>query len=186
MARLVYALIIALLAPGAAEVRSEPPATAHDFVFISIEGDPLPLAKFAGKAVLVVNTASFCGYTHQYADLQAVWQRYRQRGLVVLGVPSNDFGAQEPGTASDIKKFCTVNFDIDFPLTDKQVVSGAQAHPFYLWAKQQLGAAAVPRWNFHKYLVSPDGQLMAWFATRVPPGSPQVIAAIEAALPTTN
>ena len=186
MARLVWALVIIVVATNTPTAGASPAATAHDFSFLAIDGGPLPLAKFAGKAVLVVNTASFCGYTHQYAALQALWQRYRERGLVVLGVPSNDFGAQEPGSSSEIKQFCEVNFDIDFPLTEKQVVSGEAAHPFYLWARQQLGPRAAPRWNFHKYLVAPDGRLIAWFPTRVAPASPQVAAAIEAVLPATN
>ena len=183
MMRWVCALVLAALAFGLSEVRAGSGPTAHDFSFESIEGGALPLAKFAGKAILVVNTASFCGYTHQYAGLQSLWQKYRQRGLVVLGVPSNDFGAQEPGSSSEIKSFCTVNFDIDFPLAAKQIVSGADAHPFYLWAKQQLGARSAPRWNFHKYLIAPDGELTAWFATRVPPDAPRMIAAIEGVLP---
>ena len=183
MARWVYAIVIAVVALGVSPVPAGSPTTAHDFSFQSIEGDALPLAKFAGKAVLVVNTASFCGYTHQYAGLQSLWQKYRQHGLVVLGVPSNDFGAQEPGSATEIKQFCTVNFDIDFPLAAKQIVSGGDAHPFYRWAKQQLGTASAPRWNFHKYLVAPDGRLITWFATPVPPDAPHLVAAIEAVLP---
>ncbi|MDX1402124.1 MAG: glutathione peroxidase, partial [Kiloniellales bacterium] len=143
----------------------------------------LPLSSFKGKAVLIVNTASFCGFTHQYADLQAAWSRYREKGLVVLGVPSNDFGSQEPGSESEIKEFCEVNFDVDFPLTEKVHVKGQDAHPFYKWAAEQMGYAAIPRWNFHKYLVSPDGELIDWFATTTSPGSERVIAAIEASLP---
>ena len=158
----------------------------HDFQFTSIDGTPLPMDGFKGKAVLVVNTASQCGYTNHYEGLQALWQTYRERGLVVLGVPSNDFGAQEPGSSAEIKNFCAVNFDVDFPLTEKQVVSGEQAHPFFRWAKAQLGSTTVPRWNFHKYLVAPDGRLHTWFATREPPTSPRVAAAIEAVLPAAN
>ena len=158
-------------------------ATAYDFTFTAIEGQPLPLASFRGKTVLVVNTASFCGFTRQYAGLQEVWERYRDRGLVVLGVPSNDFGGQEPGTEAEIKEFCEVNFDVDFPLAEKEQVVGPDAHPFYRWAAEQLGAAAAPRWNFHKYLVGPDGRLVAWFPTRTEPTAPEVTEAIEANLP---
>jgi glutathione peroxidase len=104
------------------------PRSAHDFSFTSIDGEPMSMRDFAGRAVLVVNTASLCGFTPQYADLQALWQDYREQGLVVLGVPSNDFGGQEPGTAAEIKEFCEVNFDIDFPMTEKQQVVGQQAH----------------------------------------------------------
>lgn len=157
--------------------------TAHDFVFTSIDGAPLPLAAFAGRAVLVVNTASFCGFTPQYADLQATYDVYRDRGLVVLGVPSNDFGGQEPGSNAEIKEFCEVNFDIDFPLTEKVAVTGETAHPFYRWAVERLGADARPRWNFHKYLVAPDGRIVDWFSTSTSPRSSRVRRSIEAHLP---
>jgi len=156
-----------------------PAQTAHDFSFTSIEGEPLPLGDFSGKAILVVNTASFCGFTRQYDDLQAVWDRYRDHGLIVLGVPSNDFGNQEPGTEAEIKSFCEVNFAIDFPMTEKARVKGENAHPFYLWALAELGPEARPRWNFHKYLVAPDGRLVGWFPTATEPTSREVIEAIE-------
>ena len=167
-------------APAAAET---PRGSAHDFSFDSIEGSDMPLAQFAGKTVLIVNTASFCGFTHQYADLQTVWETYRDRGLVVLGVPSNDFGAQESGKAAEIKEFCEVNFNVDFPLADKVKVRGAGAHPFYRWARAELGDAASPRWNFHKYLVAPDGRLVAWFPSSANPTSDKVRASIERHLP---
>ncbi len=114
--------------------------TFHDFTFTSIEGEPMPASGFAGKAVLVVNTASFCGFTKQYDGLQALWEKYREKGLVVLGIPSNDFGAQEPGTSEEIQTFCTTNFAIDFPMTEKAVVKGPDAHPFYKWAAEKVGA----------------------------------------------
>ena len=157
--------------------------SAHDFAFTSIEGEPMPLSAFAGKAILIVNTASQCGFTPQYEGLQALWDRYRDRGLVVLGVPSNDFGGQEPGSEAEIKEFCAVNFNVNFPLTTKQHVKGPDAHPFYRWSGEELGDAAKPRWNFHKYLVAPDGRLLGWFSTRTPPMSKPVIEAVESALP---
>ena len=156
--------------------------TAHDFDFTSIDGDPLPLSAFAGKAVLVVNTASRCGFTRQYGDLQTVWETYRDRGLVVLGVPSNNFGNQEPGTEAEIKRFCEVNFDVDFPMTEKVAVKGPEAHPFYRWAAEELGANAAPGWNFHKYLVGPDGKLADWFPSPIAPTSTAVTKAIEGQL----
>lgn len=156
--------------------------SAHDFDFTSIEGDPLPMSKFAGKAVLLVNTASFCGYTPQYTDLQVVWERYRERGLVVLGVPSNDFGSQEPHGEEAIKEFCTVNFDVDFPMTTKQQVRGRTAHPLYRWIGDELGGAAVPKWNFHKILIGPAGEPVQAWPSRVKPTDPPVIDAIEAVL----
>jgi glutathione peroxidase len=167
-------LALLLLAPTGV-----PAQTAHDFTFTSIEGEPLPLAEFRGKAVLVVNTASFCGFTKQYDGLQAVWDRYRDRGLVVLGVPSNDFGNQEPGTEAEIKDFCEVNFAIDFPMTEKVQVKGGDAHPFYRWALDELGPEARPRWNFHKYLIDANGHLVGWFPTATEPTSAKVIDAIE-------
>ena len=173
--------LLLMLFPAAASA-GEP--TAHDFTFLSIEGEPLPLSDFRGKAILLVNTASRCGFTPQYSDLQAVWERYREEGLVVLGVPSNDFGGQEPGSEAEIKTFCTVNFDVDFPMTEKVRVTGEQAHPFYRWAADQLGFAAKPRWNFHKYLIGPDGHLVDWFSTPTAPSSDKVTKAIEALLPT--
>jgi len=169
--------------PGfSAFARTSTGMTAHDFSFTAIDGSPLPMKNFRNKVVLVVNTASQCGYTPQYTDLQALWVRYQARGLVVLGVPCNDFGGQEPGTAEDIKKFCEVNFDVDFPLTEKQSVSGAEAHPFYKWAAAELGEVAKPRWNFHKYLIDGEGHLVDWFSTVTKPSAEKVIAAVEAAL----
>lgn len=155
--------------------------TAHDFSFTAIDGQPLPMSQFKGKAVLVVNTASQCGYTPQYADLQKLWAGYRERGLVVLGVPSNDFN-QERGSAKEIKEFCEVNFEVDFPLADKAKVTGADAHPLYRWIAAQKGEDALPKWNFHKILIGPDGTVLAIFPTRVRPTAPEVVAAIETAL----
>lgn len=168
--------------------RTAPPtegsgSVAWDFQFEEITGHPMPLAQYRGKALLVVNTASFCGFTRQYSGLQLLHETYAERGLVVLGVPSNDFGNQEPGTNEEIQQFCDANFSISFPLTAKQVVSGDQAHPFYQWAIAELGEKARPRWNFHKYLVAPDGRLTAWFSSFTNPSNARLIEAIEAALP---
>ena len=156
---------------------------AWDFTFTSIDGEAMPLSAYRGKALLVVNTASRCGFTPQYEGLQALWQRYRDRGLVVIGVPSNDFGGQEPGSAAQIKSFCETNFAVDFPMTDKNQVVGADAHPFYRWAAATLGAGEAPRWNFHKYLVAPDGRLAAAIPTRAEPTSETVTSAVEKVLP---
>jgi len=153
--------------------------TFHDFSFTSIEGEPMPASSFAGKTVLVVNTASFCGFTKQYDGLQALWEKYRDKGLVVLGVPSNDFGAQEPGSSDEIKTFCTTNFAVDFPMTEKAVVKGPDAHPFYKWAAEQVGALGTPKWNFHKYLIGPDGTLVDWFATTTAPDSQKIAKAVD-------
>jgi glutathione peroxidase len=151
----------------------------YAFAFTSIEGAPLPLEAWRGRPVLVVNTASYCGYTPQYRDLEALWQRYRDRGLVVLGVPSNDFGRQEPGSAAEIKEFCTTRYAVDFPLAEKCAVLGAAAHPFYRWIAETLGEAGTPRWNFHKYLIGPDGTLVGAWPAQVAPGDRQIVAEID-------
>ncbi|HET6223080.1 MAG TPA: glutathione peroxidase [Dongiaceae bacterium] len=153
--------------------------TAHDFSFPAIDGDTLRLADFKGKPVLIVNTASECGYTPQYADLEQLWRKYRDRGLVVLGVPSNDFGRQEPGDEAEIMSFCTTSYGVDFPMTAKQAVIGGAAHPFYRWVVAEFGEAAAPKWNFHKYLVAPDGSLAALWPSSVKPLDPEITAAIE-------
>ena len=157
--------------------------TAHAFTFASIDGSELQMNTLSGKVILVVNTASRCGFTRQYAGLQALWSSYRDRGLVVLGVPSNDFGGQEPGNEVEIKEFCEVNFNIDFPLTGKETVKGSGAHPFYKWVIGELGSASKPRWNFHKYLIGPTGKAIDWFAPTTAPNSKRIIRAIEAVLP---
>ncbi len=155
---------------------------AHAFSFTSIEGKPLPLAGYNGCAVLVVNTASACGFTPQYKGLEALWQAYKDKGLVVLGVPSNDFGAQEPGSDSEIKSFCEARFGVDFPLTSKVHVTGADAHPLYQWIAQELGEGGAPRWNFHKFLIGKDGSLAGTFNSKVTPEGAELKQAIEAAL----
>jgi glutathione peroxidase len=182
MRKLIISLF-AVLGLAAASAAAAAAGSAHMFSFTSIEGQPLSLADYRGKAVLVVNTASRCGFTHQYAGLQTLWETYRNRGLVVLGVPSNDFGAQEPGSETEIKEFCTVNFNIDFPMTEKQVVSGANAHPFYQWSGEQLGVLSKPKWNFYKILLDPDGKAVDWFASTTGPDADKLIAAIESILP---
>lgn len=157
--------------------------SAHQFTFDAIDGGTVALADYAGKAVLIVNTASQCGFTGQYEGLQALWERYRDRGLVVLGVPSNDFGGQEPGSEAEIAQFCETTFGIDFPMTTKVQVKGEGAHPFYAWARQELGAMAAPKWNFHKYLVGPDGRLVDWFSTVTGPDAGRLVSAVEKVLP---
>jgi glutathione peroxidase len=140
------------------------------------------MAQFKGKAVLVVNTASFCGFTPQYEGLEHIWQQYQGKGLVVLGVPANNFGRQEPGTNSEIKEFCEAKYDIDFPLASKVSVQGGDRHPFYQWAAETLGEDKAPKWNFHKYIVNGKGELIASFPSKVVPDSPEIKAAIDQAL----
>ena len=157
-------------------------ATAHDFAFEKIDGGALPMSQFKGKAVLVVNTASFCGYTYQYEGLEKLWKSYKDKGLVIVGVPANNFGEQEPGSNAEIQTFCTAKYDVDFPMAAKVSVVGGDAHPFYKWAKETLGDAKAPKWNFHKYLVSTDGVLVGAFPSAVEPNSKELAGAIDKAL----
>jgi glutathione peroxidase len=152
-------------------------ATAFAFSFKTVDGADLHLAERTGRPVLVVNTASLCGYTPQYAGLETLWTRYRDRGLLVIGVPSNDFGGQEPGGASDIHGTAH-RHGVTFPLTEKISVKGEAAHPFYRWAAIQR-PGETPRWNFHKYLVGRDGTLAGAFASATEPTDSRVIVAIE-------
>lgn len=156
--------------------------TAHDIAFTSIGGDPLPLSNFAGHPVLVVNTASKCGLTPQYEGLESLYKKYRDQGLVVLGVPCNQFAGQEPGTEAEIAAFCSLNFNVDFPMTAKVDVIGEHIHPFYAWAKGELGEAAEPKWNFHKILIDEDGYAIAAFGSRTEPLDPEIVGKVEAAL----
>lgn len=172
-------ILLASLFSAVTTNAEEQKRTAYDFSFKTISGEPLPLNNFRGKVILVVNTASQCGFTGQYKNLQSIWIKYRNRGLVVLGIPSNDFGNQEPGKESEIRAFCEANFDIDFPMTHKVRVSGNKAHPFYRWAASELGGLAKPRWNFHKYLIGANGQLVDWFSSPTSPTSTKVIKVIE-------
>lgn len=156
---------------------------AYHFSFQTLAGhNPLPLASFRGKVLIIVNTASQCGFTPQYAGLETLYKQYKDQGLVVLGVPANDFASQEPGTDQDIANFCQVNYGVSFPMTAKEIVAGKNAHPFYLWARQQLGFGTAPKWNFHKYLINRKGELINYFYTTTSPEAPRLVKAIENAL----
>ena len=159
--------------------------TAHAFRFAALEAASgrIDLADFAGRPVLLVNTASRCGFTQQYAGLQTLWETYRDRGLVVIGAPSRDFGRQEFAEADQIRDFCEVTFGIDFPMTELVSVKGRDAHPFYAWARDAAPDLPAPRWNFHKYLIGPDGRLAGAWGSSTPPEAPDLRAAIEALLP---
>lgn len=156
--------------------------TAYDFTFRAIDGGPLPLSNFKDKALLVVNVASQCGLTPQYAGLETLWKANRDKGLVILGVPANDFGSQEPGTEKEIKTFCETRFQVDFPMTAKEHVIGPEAHPLYKWVAGELGEDAAPKWNFHKYLFGRDGAIAGTFGSRTAPDAADLAAAINDAL----
>ncbi|WP_022704593.1 glutathione peroxidase [Pseudorhodobacter ferrugineus] len=147
--------------------------------FQSIDGGDVSLADFAGQPVLLVNTASQCGFTGQYEGLQALYDTYRAQGLVVLAVPSDDFN-QELATAADVKEFCTINYNITLPMTDITHVKGSQAHPVYKWLRDE--AQFVPRWNFNKVLIGRDGAIVATWGSNARPMSPEIVGAVEVAL----
>lgn len=155
---------------------TNPAHAAQSFSFASIDGGMLSMEDWAGRPILVVNTASRCGFTRQYNGLQELYERYRDQGLVVLAVPSNDF-RQELATAEEIKDFCEVNFGLTLPMTEVTPVLGAQAHPFYKWVKQDTGFA--PKWNFSKILVAPDGTVAATFGSSTRPLSRTVLDAVQ-------
>ena len=157
---------------------AERPLTAHDFTFTSIDGEPLALADFAGRPLIVVNTASRCGFTGQYAGLQEIWERYRGQGLMLIGAPSQDFN-QELASEAEVKEFCEVNFGLDFPMTEIISVKGPDAHPFYAWAAEQAGA---PQWNFNKYLIDGEGKLTARLSSSDRPASRKIVTWVESEL----
>ena len=143
---------------------------AHEFKFNSIDGKTINLSDYKDKIIVVVNVASRCGFTRQYSDLQNLWSNYKDDNFVVIGVPTNDF-KQEPGSNKDIKDFCETNFNIDFPITEKISVLGENAHPFYKWAKDNFGKAAIPKWNFHKIIIGKDGKIAETFSSITNPSS---------------
>jgi glutathione peroxidase len=152
--------------------------TAFAFSFTGLDGKQILLSAHAGKPILVVNTASLCGYTPQYTGLQQLWTRYGGRGLMILGVPSNDFGGQEPGGPKEISATAQQHYHVSFPLAAKVEVKGPGAHPFYKWAAAER-PLDTPRWNFHKYLIGRDGRIAAVFPTALEPMDARVISAIE-------
>ena len=151
---------------------------AHDFKFNSIDGQSINLKEYKEKVIVVVNVASRCGFTKQYENLQNLWTSYKDRNLMVIGVPTNDF-KQEPGSNEDIKNFCETNFNINFPITEKTNVLGQNAHPFYKWAKENYGKGAIPKWNFHKIIIGKNGKVVDTFASITNPSSKKFINFIE-------
>ena len=158
---------------------SENSKNFFDFNITSISGDNLDLSNFKGKTILLVNVASNCGFTKQYDDLQKLYDNFKDKGFIVIGVPTNQFGGQEPGTESEIKKFCETNFNITFPMTSKYDVKGNTAHEIYIWAKETFGKSTVPKWNFHKILINKDGKVEDTYASFTKPMSKKIINRLE-------
>ena len=153
----------------------------HDFSIESISGGDISLADYKNKVVLLVNTASQCGFTPQYAGLQKIYDRYKEDGFVVLGVPSDDFN-QELSSDDDVKKFCEIRYGVNFPLTSIQNIKGDNAHPLYKWITGNTSVIGQPRWNFHKYLISKDGKILNWFSSMTSPTSDGLLKQVEQAL----
>jgi glutathione peroxidase len=151
---------------------------AYEFDFKSLDGGLIKLSDYKDKVIVLVNVASRCGFTSQYDDLQNLWSNYKDKELVVIGVPTNDF-KQEPASNSDIKDFCEKNFNINFPMTEKINVLGKNAHPFYKWAKDNFGVSAVPKWNFHKIIIGKNGKVVNTFASITNPSSKRFKIFIE-------
>ena len=149
--------------------------TFFDFKINSINGEELDLSSFKGKTILLVNVASKCGFTNQYDDLQKIYDDFKSKGLIVIGIPTNQFGGQEPGSEKEIKNFCETNFNITFPMTSKYEVKGDNAHPIYIWAKNTFGKSTVPKWNFHKILINKNGEIVDTFASFTGPMSKKII-----------
>ena len=152
---------------------------AYEFNFNDLDGTELNLSEFKNKVIVVVNVASQCGFTRQYEDMQNIWEDYQKEGLIIIGIPSNDFGGQEPGSNKEIKNFCEAKFGITFPITEKVKVKGSEAHPFYIWAKENYGKSAVPKWNFHKIIIDKDGKIAETFSSITNPSSKKFIEVLD-------
>ncbi|MFL5322283.1 MAG: glutathione peroxidase [Myxococcaceae bacterium] len=172
-AALALALVLSAAPTG------EKPMSFYDLKMQSLDGKPVDLSTYKGKVLLVVNTASECGFTPQYQGLEKLYEQLKEKNVVVLGFPSNDFGGQEPGTAPEIKKFCELRFHVQFPMMEKVKTKGPDQSPIYKFLSSKHGE---PQWNFHKYVVGKDGQVAAAFKSDVKPDSPELKRAIDAAL----
>ena len=154
---------------------------AYKYSFKDLDGEKLKLSDFKNKVIVITNVASKCGFTSQYEDLQTLWEKYQGKGLVVIGVPSNSFN-QELDSNKEVKNFCEAKFGISFPMMQIAEVKGDNAHPFYVWAKENHGKAAIPKWNFHKIIIGKDGKVFQTFSSMANPTSKKFIKSIEEAL----
>lgn len=158
---------------------SQVKANIYQFSFNSIDGKEIDLKNFVGKPIFIVNTASLCGFTSQYKDIEDLHQKYKKNDLIIIGIPSNDFGNQELSSNQKVKEFCTINFKISFLLTEITNVKGKKGHPFFKWVKKEAGFLAIPKWNFYKYLINRKGFLVNWYASTTNPTSDKIINDIE-------
>jgi len=184
LGKIKYLLILIMLSSTIATANYN--KLAYDFNFNDLDGGKIRLAEYKNKVIVVINVASQCGFTSQYENMERVWNLYQDKGLVMIGVPSNDFGNQEPGTSSEIKNFCEAKFGITFPMTEKIRVKGDNAHPFYKWARENYGKKAIPKWNFHKIIVGKDGKIVDTFASITNPSSKKFIKALEKSINSKN
>tara|TARA_B100001123_G_scaffold248934_1_gene277968 strand:+ start:459 stop:1010 length:552 start_codon:yes stop_codon:yes gene_type:complete len=177
--KIKYVLLILMISFGSTSVLGNYEKLAYDFNFKDLDGSPLHLSEYKNKVIIVVNVASRCGFTKQYEDMQKIWVKYQDKGVVMLGVPSNDFGSQEPGNSEEIKNFCEAKFGITFPMTEKVSVKGDSAHPFYIWAKKNHGKSAIPKWNFHKIIIDKNGKVADTFSSITNPSSKKFTKVLE-------
>ena len=172
-------LLFVMMSFSGNNVNADYEKLAYDFNFKDLDGNHLNLSDYKGKVNVAINVASQCGYTNQYEDMQQVWEKYQSKGIVILGIPSNDFGKQEPGSNQDIKNFCEAKFGISFPMTEKVSVKGSEAHPFYIWAQKNYGKSAIPKWNFHKIIIDKNGKVAETFSSITNPTSKKFTKTLE-------
>ena len=154
-------------------------ANVYQFNFNSIDGKEINLNDFKGKPIFIVNTASLCGFTYQYNDIESLHRKYKKDGLIIIGIPSNDFGNQELSSNKKVKEFCNINFNVSFYLTEITNIKGENGHPFFKWIKKEAGFLAFPKWNFYKYLINKEGLLVKWYASTTSPNSTKIITEID-------
>ena len=172
-------ILITIMFSFSNKVSAKYEKTIYDFEIESITGEKIIFSKYKNKPILLVNVASQCGFTKQYEDLQKLWEKYKDKGLIVVGLPSNQFGGQEPGSNNEIKNFCEVNFNINFPMTTKVNVKGENADPIYKWALENYGKKSVPKWNFYKILINKDGKIKETYSSITNPMSKKITNEIE-------
>ena len=175
----LFIILITIMFSFSNKVSAKYDKTIYDFEIESITGEKINFSKYKNKSILLVNVASQCGFTKQYEDLQNLWEKYQNKGLIVIGLPSNQFGGQEPGSNSEIKNFCEVNFNINFPMTTKIDVKGENIDPIYRWALKNYGKKATPKWNFYKILINKDGKIEQTYSSITNPTSKKITNEIE-------